>query len=147
MKLNEKDAALDFNLPDQDGKIHKLSDYKGRWLLLYFYPKDFTPGCITEACSFRDNFSKLKERMEIVGVSADDIKSHKKFVQKYNLPFTILSDDKKKTIKDYGTDGLIFARRTSFLINPEGVIEKIYEKVDPSTHVDEIFKDINQFDK
>ena len=147
MKIKENDIAPDFNLPDQDGKVHKLTDYKGRWLLLFFYPKDFTPGCTKEACSFRDNFHRLKEKLDIVGVSGDSVGSHKKFTQKYQLPFTILSDNEKKTIKNYGADGLIFAKRTSFLINPGGVIEKIYEKVDPSIHTDEIFKDINQFNK
>src|SRR4030065_2289027 len=147
MKLNVGDNALNFNLPDSDGKMHKLTDYKGRWLLLYFYPKDFTPGCTTEACNFRDNFSKLKEKLEIVGVSGDSVESHTKFSKKFSLPFTILADPKKEAIKDYGTDGLIFAKRTSFLINPEGEIEKIYEKVDPSIHSEEIIKDINQFNK
>ena len=138
MKLNVGDNALNFNLPDSDGKMHKLTDYKGRWLLLYFYPKDFTPGCTTEACNFRDNFSKLKEKLEIVGVSGDSVESHTKFSKKYSLPFTILADPKKETIKEYGTDGLIFAKRTSFLINPEGKIKKIYEKVNPSIHAQEI---------
>ena len=138
MKLNIREKAPYFELPDQEGKMHKLTDYKNRWLLLYFYPKDFTPGCTTEACSFRDNFSKLKERLEIVGVSGDSIESHTNFSKKYSLPFTILADPKKETIRDYGTDGLIFAKRTSFLINPEGEIEKIYEKVDPSIHAQEI---------
>ena len=95
MKLNVGDNALNFNLPDSDGNMHKLTDYKGCWLLLYFYPKDFTPGCTTEACNFRDNFSKLKERLEIVGVSGDSVESHTKFSKKYSLPFTILSDEKK----------------------------------------------------
>jgi peroxiredoxin Q/BCP len=144
MKLTVKDKAPDFELPDQDGKIHKLSDYKGSFLLLYFYPKDDTPGCTKEACSFRDNFPKLKEKLEIVGVSGDSVDSHKRFSDKYTLPFTILSDKDKKIIEKYGTDGSNFAKRTSFLINPEGIIEKVYEKVDPGVHAEEILRDISQ---
>ena len=143
-KLKRGDKAPDFSLPDQEEKVHTLGDYKGRWLLLYFYPKDNTPGCTKEACEFRDNFSKLSERIEIVGVSADSVKSHKGFAEKHRLPFTLLSDSQRKTIKDYGTDGVILAKRASFLINPKGNIEKIYEKVDPSTHTEEVLKDLKK---
>jgi len=143
-KLKRGDKAPDFSLPDQEEKVHTLGDYKGRWLLLYFYPKDNTPGCTKEACEFRDNFSKLSERIEIVGVSADSVKSHKGFAEKHRLPFTLLSDSQRKTIKDYGTDGVILAKRASFLINPKGNIEKIYEKVDPSTHAEEVLKDLKK---
>jgi peroxiredoxin Q/BCP len=138
VKLKKGEKAPDFKLPDQEDNIHKLSDYQGRWLLLYFYPKDNTPGCTKEACSFRDNYKKLTQKLEIVGVSGDSVNSHANFSKKYHLPFTILADPEKDVIKKYGTDGLIFAKRTSFLINPKGVIEKIYEKVNPSTHAQEI---------
>ena len=144
--LKAKDPAPDFNIPDQDGKLHALSDYKGKWLLIYFYPKDFTPGCTQEACSLRDNFSELKEKVLILGISPDSVASHKKFSKKYALPFTLLSDPDRKTIKDYGADGLIFAKRTSFLINPKGLIEKIFEKVDPSTHAKEILANFSSED-
>jgi len=141
--LKAGDKAPDFTLADQQGNLHNLADYKGGWLLIYFYPKDFTSGCTTEACSLRDNFSSLKDKLQLVGISADSVESHKSFSEKYNLPFMLLSDPKRKAIKSYGTNGLIFAKRTSFLINPKGVIEKIYEKVDPSSHAEEIIKDVS----
>lgn len=147
MKLKAGDKAPDFSLPDQEGRLHNISGYSGRWLLLYFYPRDNTPGCTKEACSFRDNYDALKEKLEIVGVSSDSVDSHKKFADKYTLPFIILSDKQQKTIKNYGTDELFFAKRTSFLINPKGKIVKIYERVDPSSHTAEILKDVNRFMK
>jgi len=148
IKLNTK--APDFNLPDQDGKLHKLSDYKGRWVLLYFYPKDNTPGCTKEACGIRDEFKNFKNlNIVVLGVSADSSESHKKFAQKYKLPFTLLSDESKKVLKKYGVwgkkkfmgkeyEGIL---RTSFLINPDGKIVKIYEKVKPDIHAKEVLKD------
>jgi len=141
--LKKGDKASDFKLADQNGKVHSLMDYKGSWLLIYFYPKDFTSGCTTEACSLRDNFSRIKDKLQLVGVSADSVESHKNFIKKYSLPFTLLSDPERKAIKSYGTNGMIFAKRTSFLINPQGVIEKIYERVDPTTHAEEILEDIS----
>ncbi len=145
MRLLVNDKAPDFELPDQNGTLHNNSRYLGNWLLLYFYPRDNTPGCTKEACSFRDKYYLLKQKLEIVGVSGDSVESHKRFSDKYKLPFTILSDKEKKTINDYGADGLIFAKRTSFLIDPDGKIVRIYEKVDPSIHAEEILKDIGQF--
>ena len=141
LKANEK--APVFTLADQRGNLHSLADYKGGWLLIYFYPKDFTSGCTKEACSFRDNFSHLKDKLHLIGISDDSVESHKNFSEKYKLPFTLLSDPERKVIKNYGTNGLIFSKRTSFLINPQGLIEKIYEKVDPTTHAVEILKDIS----
>jgi peroxiredoxin Q/BCP len=140
--LNVKDKAPDFTLPDEKEREHKLSEYSGNWVLLYFYPKDFTPGCIKEACSLRDNFEKLKDKIKIIGISADSVESHKKFSQKYTLPFMLLSDPGRNVIKLYGATGLIFAKRVSFLINPKGVIEKVYDKVNPETHADEILADM-----
>lgn len=142
MKLKEKDSAPSFKLQDQNEKIHTLADYSDKWLLLYFYPRDNTPGCIKEACNFRDNYQELKKKMLIIGISTNSIKSHIGFAEKYSLPFPILADNKKEMVKAYSVNGVVFPKRTSFLVNPNGVIEKIYEKVDPSTHTQEILKDI-----
>ncbi len=143
MKLRVGEKASDFKVVDQNGKIRSLDDYRGKWLLLYFYPKDDTPGCTKEACNFRDNLERLKDKVNVLGVSADDLESHKKFSQKYSLNFPILPDPDKKIIKEYGVAGPggVFAKRTSFLINPEGKIAKIYENVNPSKHVDEVISD------
>ena len=102
MKLKVGQKAPDFTLPDQTGKTHKLSTYKGKWVLLYFYPKDDTPGCTKEACGIRDEFPKFKKMDAVVfGVSADSVERHKKFADKYKLPFTLLSDEDKKVLKLY----------------------------------------------
>lgn len=139
--------APDFRLQDQNGDWHSLEDYKGQWLALYFYPKDDTPGCTTEACNFRDNiyaFKKIGAR--VVGVSVDDVESHKEFSTKYKIPFTILADEDKKTAKAYGVlkNYLVakFASRQSFIIDPQGRIAKHYEDVDPDTHTEEVLADI-----
>ncbi len=154
MEINK--TAPDFNLPDQDGNKHKLSDYKGQWVLVYFYPKDNTPGCTTEACALRDNFPAFKKlKTQVFGISADSEKSHKKFVDKYQLPFTLLADEDKKTAKKYGVwqEKSMFGvkymgmLRNSYLINPDGKIAKIYEKVKPSAHAEEVLKDIKQLSK
>lgn len=142
----------DFSLPDQNGKIHKLSDYKGHWVVLYFYPKDDTPGCTKEACNFRDSYRQLtKLGVQILGVSKDSVKSHKKFAEKYDLNFPILSDETKEVIKKYKAWGVkkFMGRefegilRTTYLINPQGKIEKIYEKVNPLIHSGEILEYLN----
>ncbi len=151
MTLKVKDRAPDFSLPDQGGKIHRLSDYKGEWVLLHFYPKDDTPGCTKEACSIRDNFPDFKKlKIMVLGVSVDSVKSHNKFAQKYKLPFTLLADESKLVVNKYG----VWAKkkfmgreymgtlRTSFLINPEGKIAKVYEKVKPELHAEEVLQDI-----
>lgn len=141
--LQTNTLAPDFELQDQDGKTHKLSDYKGSNVLIYFYPKDDTPGCTKEACSLRDNYEQFsKLDLQIFGISADSVESHKKFADKYHLPFTLLADTEKKVTKLYGADGLIFINRISFLINKEGEIIKTYPKVDPSTHAAEIYEDL-----
>lgn len=145
--LKKGDKAPNFNLPDENGKIHNLSEYAGEWVLVYFYPKDFTSGCTKEACLFRDNFSKLQKLIQILGISADSENSHKKFSEKYGLPFTLLSDTAKNTIKEYEANGLIFAKRVSFLINPDGVIEKVYDKVNPEIHAQQILKDLSELKK
>lgn len=153
MILQIKNRAPEINLPDQNGTIHKLSDYKGQWVLVYFYPKDDTPGCTTEACALRDNLPKFKTIDAVVlGVSADSVVSHKKFVDKFKLPFTLLADVDKKTVNDYGVwqEKSMYGKkymgiaRTSFLIDPKGKIAKIYEKVKPEVHAEEVLKDLEQ---
>jgi thioredoxin-dependent peroxiredoxin len=145
-------AAPDFSLPDQDGNVHNLKDYAGKWLVLYFYPKDDTPGCTTEACSFRDGRELIKEwgNAEVVGVSKDSVASHKKFAEKYGLNFPILSDPDHKTIEAYGSwqPKKLFGRefigtlRNTVIISPEGEIVKTYNGVDPKTHAAQIIEDL-----
>jgi peroxiredoxin Q/BCP len=145
MKLRVNDVAPDFSGVDQNGNNLSLKDFKNKWLLLYFYPKDDTFGCTKEACNFRDNIESLSKKISIVGVSADNLESHKKFSEKYSLNFPIIPDPEKKIIDDYDVLGIggITAKRTSFLINPEGKIAKIYEKVNPDIHVAEVEKDLD----
>lgn len=180
LKIGQK--APSFKLPDQDGVLRQLKDYAGQWLLIYFYPKDDTPGCTTEACSLRDNFPKFKKitspnpslerrgkregaasssgsspfkgevgrSVTILGVSIDNVKSHNKFVTKYKLPFTLLADENKEMVEKYGVwaEKSMYGRkymgtlRTSFLIDPTGKIAKIYEKVKPAEHAEEVLVDI-----
>lgn len=138
--LNTVMMAPDFSLPDQNNVMHSLSDYKGKWLIVYFYPKDQTPGCIKEACSFRDHVSEFTKRnIAIVGISKDSVVSHQKFAGKYHLPFPLLSDESAQAIKAYGAWG-----RNTYLINPRGEIAKTYERVNPLTHVSQILKDLNK---
>lgn len=139
--------APDFNLPDQYGDHHKLEDFRGNWLALYFYPRDDTPGCTTEACNFRDNIYAFKSiGVAVVGISVDDTESHKEFSDKYKLPFVILSDTDGEVTRAYGAlkDMKIvkYAKRQSFLINPEGIIVKHYEKVDPEHHTQQVLADL-----
>lgn len=133
--------APHFFASDQTGKEHQLADYAGRWVLLYFYPRDNTPGCTAEACTLRDNYSQFtKAGVTILGVSADSVASHDKFAAKFQLPFTLLADSEKKLIKAYEADGLF--KRISYLINPAGEIIKAYEKVKPTEHAAEVLKDM-----
>lgn len=150
IQLNKK--APTFSLPDQDGVIHTLEQYKGKKVLLYFYPKDNTPGCTTEACQFRDDYKSLQELgLVILGVSADSVKSHKKFADKFTLPFPLLSDESHSVCEAYGVWGpkkfmgieYIGISRSSFLIDEKGNIAKIYEKVKPKDHSGEVSKDIS----
>ena len=153
MKLIVNQPAFDFNLSDQAGDLHSLKDYRGRWVLLYFYPKDDTPGCTTEACQIRDAWSDFKKAgIVVLGVSADSMKSHQKFATKFNLPFPLLSDEDKKIIQAYGVwgkkkfmgreyEGVL---RTSFLINPQGIIAKAYESVKPDGHAHEVLADFKK---
>jgi peroxiredoxin Q/BCP len=153
MKLEIGQLAPDFNLPDQDGTMHALKSYHGQYVLVYFYPKDDTPGCTTEACSIRDNFPTFKELpIKVFGISADSVKSHKKFADKYQLPFALLADQDKQAVKAYGVwgekkfMGRIFdgIKRSSFLIDREGKLVKIYENVKPKEHVAEVLEDLKE---
>lgn len=152
MSLAVGNIAPKFSLPDQDGKIHNLTDYKNKWVLLYFYPKDNTSGCTTEACSFRDNLPKFSvEKFVVFGISTDSVASHKKFAEKYALPFTLLADKDKNVVKLYDVwkpkkflgKEYLGTMRTSFLINPDGNIAKIYENVKPEIHAQEVLQDFN----
>ena len=139
--------APSFNLQDQNGDWHKLEDYKGKWLAVYFYPKDNTPGCTTEACNFRDNIYAFKAiGAEIVGISVDDVESHKAFATEYKLPFTLLADVGGKVSDSYGVlrdyKAMKISDRQSFLVNPEGVIVKHYDEVDPEVHTAHVLEDL-----
>lgn len=149
--LKQNTKAPNFSLPDQSGKKHSLSDNQGKWTLLYFYPKDDTPGCTKEACSIRDVWSEFKKLKCVVwGVSSDSVKSHKKFADKYELPFTILSDENKEVVKLYGVWGkkkfmgreYMGIKRVSYLIDPKGLIFKIYLDVNPTKHALEVLSDL-----
>jgi peroxiredoxin Q/BCP len=141
-------AAPGFKLQDQHGDWHELADYKGQWVALYFYPKDDTPGCTTQACGFRDNiFAFRKEGAVILGISVDDVESHKAFAEKHGLPFTLLADSEKTVAREYGVlkkyAGLVeIARRDTFLIDPQGRIVRHYESVDPETNSVIVLEDI-----
>jgi peroxiredoxin Q/BCP len=136
--------APDFKLPDHMGDIHNLSQYEGQWVLLYFYPKDDTPGCTKEACALRDQALAYEENdIVVLGVSKDSELSHEKFISKYKLPFTLLSDTEKKVMRMYDTEtDTGGTKRISYLINPEGEIEKAYANIKPETHADEVLRDV-----
>jgi peroxiredoxin Q/BCP len=142
--LKEGKKIIDFSLVDQDNIEHKLSDYNDRNVLLYFYPKDDTPGCTKEACTITEVYDGFKKAgIVVLGVSTDSPASHKKFLEKYSIPFTLLSDPNRKVIKDYNADSLLFTKRISYLIK-KGIIYKSYSKVDPANHAMEILSDINK---
>ena len=145
------DKAPDFKLTADSGEAVSLKDYRGKKVVLYFYPKDMTSGCTAESCDFRDNIKKFeKNNTVVIGVSADDTKSHVKFKQKYDLPFTLLSDESKEMLSDYGVwkEKSMYGRkymgivRTTFVIDEKGKIEKIYEKVNVPGHVEEVLKQL-----
>ena len=140
-----------FSAKDQDGKTVRLSDFKGRKVVLYFYPKDDTPGCTTEACSFRDNLPEFERLgVDVLGVSPDSDASHRKFADKYGLPFTLLADPDRKIVEAYGAWGekKLYGRaymgtlRISYLIDEKGKIAAVYPKVSPKTHVDDVLRDV-----
>jgi len=145
--LKPGDPAPDFNLPDSTGKMHALSDYQGKIVALYFYPKNDTPGCTAQACSLRDGFSLLEDDgVVVLGVSYDDVESHAQFKTKHNLNFTLLSDTSKATAKAYGADGMIFAKRITYIIGPDGKILHIIDKVDTRNHAQQIRDALNRKD-
>lgn len=145
MPIKENDPAPEFKALDQHGKERSLKEFKGSWVLVYFYPKDDTPGCTKEACAFRDLSAELAKEVQIIGVSHDSVKSHQKFAEKYHLSFLLLSDPKKTIIEAYAAKGLLFTKRISYLINPQQKIQKIYLNVSPSTHAEEILEDVKKF--
>jgi len=141
--LHPQSVAPNFELLDQNGKKHTLEEYRGQPVLLYFYPKDGTPGCTKEACSLRDNFHQFENlNVKVIGLNADSVASHQKFAEKYNLPFTLLSDISKTTIKAYKANGLLITKRISYLIDKNGIIIKSLPKVDPTTHTAEMLDEI-----
>jgi thioredoxin-dependent peroxiredoxin len=141
------EAAPQFRLQDQNGKWVSLAEQKGKWVVLYFYPKDQTPGCTTEACEFRDDvFTFRKANAVILGVSVDDVDSHKAFSEKHGLPFSLLADHSKETARRYGVlisrNEVEIARRDTFLIDPSGKLVKHYEGVKPEGHSKTVLADI-----
>ncbi len=141
------ETAPEFELSDQDGQLHSLEDYRDQWVVLYFYPKDETPGCTTEACEFRDNiFAFRKLNAQIIGVSLDDVDSHAAFAENHGLPFPLLADVEGKAADAYGVKtkmfGMTVAKRQTFVIAPDGTIAKHYEKVKPAEHSQQVLADL-----
>jgi peroxiredoxin Q/BCP len=147
MPLSAGNKAPNFELLDIEGKVHQLNDYQGKTIVVYFYPKDDTPGCTKEACSFRDAYADFREAgVEVIGISPDNEKSHTKFIQKYELPFVLLSDPDHQVCEAFGVWGLkkymgreydgVF--RTTFIIGPDGVIKNVFENVKPADHSQEV---------
>ncbi len=146
------DSAPTFKLQDQNGDWHTLGDYKGKYVVLFFYPKDGTPGCTTEACNFRDNIFAFDDlNTQILGISLDDVDSHKQFSEKYSLPYPILADIEKESAVDYGVLGkfmmMTITKRESFIIGPDGLIVKHYKNVDPEKHTDEVIEELKSLQK
>ena len=147
--LKVGDTAPEINSVDQNGDEITLEQYKGRKIVLYFYPKDMTPGCTAQSCNLTENYSILKAKgYEVLGVSCDSIKRHKKFIEKYNLAFSLVSDEKQKVVKDYGVWGLkkfmgreyMGITRTTFVIDEKGIIEEVITKIDTKNHTQQILK-------
>ena len=150
--LNIGDQAPELGIQDQNGNLHKIADYQGKKIILYFYPKDMTPGCTTQSCDLRDNYESLKaDGFEVIGVSADDEKRHQKFIEKHDLPFNLLADVNKDLLNRYGVwgekkfmgkiyDGI---HRTTFIINEKGMIESIINKVKTKIHTEQIRAELN----
>ncbi|MBI4538051.1 MAG: thioredoxin-dependent thiol peroxidase [Gemmatimonadetes bacterium] len=150
MQPRARDSAPDFTLRDQNGRDQALADYRGRWVLLYFYPRDDTPGCTREACGIRDHFADFRGRgIEVLGVSTDAVETHAKFARKYELPFILLADTDRTVVNLYGVWGKKKSmgreyegtHRVSFLIDPEGRIAKVYPNVKPEAHAQAVLQD------
>ena len=153
MALQPGDPAPDFSLPDAAGNIVSLADFKGQRVMLYFYPRDNTPGCTKEACGFKDNYAALQAKEVVVlGVSTDDAKAHKKFIDKYDLPFPLLCDTEAEVSTAYESYGLkkfmgkeyMGIKRKTFIIGPDGTLEKIYPKVKPADHAAQVLQDLEE---
>jgi peroxiredoxin Q/BCP len=156
MPLKVGDPAPEFTLPDQDGRIHKLADSRGRWVLVYFYPEDDTPSCTKEACGVRDNLPAFEAlEAEVFGISPDSVADHRKFADKYGLNFTLLADPDREVLEMYEAWGekisygrtIIGTKRISYLIDPQGRIAKIYLMVDSPNHAAEVLEDIRRLEK
>ena len=148
-KIKVGSKAPNFTLSDQNSIQHQLSDYEGSWVILYFYPKDDTPGCTTQACDFRDAVKRIiASKSNVFGVSLDSVESHKRFADKNNLPFSLLSDESGEVSEAYDSlnNFMSFksAKRNTFIIDPDGKVAKIYLSVKPSTHSQMVLNDLNQ---
>ena len=148
-ELQVGQAAPSFELQDQHGKVHRLADYLGQWVILYFYPKNDTPGCTKEACEFRDDYKVLRAaNSQVLGISIDNSDSHADFAKKYQLPFPLLADIQGDTARDYqallNLGVFKLAKRHTFIIDPQGVIQVIYRKVDAKSHSDQIIDDLKK---
>jgi len=144
------DKSPNFSLQDQNNITHTLSNFEGQWVVLYFYPKDDTPGCTTQACDFRDAVKRIIASKAVVfGLSVDSVRSHKLFAEKYNLPFSLLADETREVSELYDSLSSFFkvAKRNTFIINPEGNIAKIYLSVDPKTHSEMVLSDLSSLQK
>ncbi len=151
MTISAGDVAPDFALPDDSGKVRTLSDFHGKTVLIYFYPKDDTPGCTTEACNFRDDYSAYeKAGVVILGISPDTVKSHVKFKSKFELPFPLLADDDHQVCQSYGVWGLkkfmgreyMGVLRTTFLVGPDGIVKDVFENVKPAEHSTQVLESL-----
>jgi len=151
MVLEVGQKAPEFSLVDNEGQAHRLSDYQGQTIVVYFYPKDDTPGCTKEACSFRDSYEDYRKAgVEIIGISPDSEKSHSKFKEKHDLPFVLLSDPEHQVCEAFGVWGLkkMYGReyegvfRTTFIIGPDGTIKRVFENVKPSDHSEEVLAEV-----
>lgn len=151
--LKVGDKAPEFDIKDQNGKVHKIADYQGKKIILYFYPKDLTPGCTVQSCDLRDNYESLKaDGFEVIGVSADDEAKHQKFIAKHKLPFNLLADTNREVLNKYGVwgekkfmgktyDGI---HRTTFILDENGAIESIITKVKTKIHTEQIRAELNE---
>jgi thioredoxin-dependent peroxiredoxin len=153
MAIKEGTPAPQFNLPDETGAIRNLSDFAGQTIVLYFYPKDDTPGCTTEACNFRDDYSAYEQAgVTILGVSPDSPKSHTKFKEKFNLPFSLLADEQHELCEQFGVWGpkkfmgreYMGVNRTTFVIGPDGIVKKVFENVKPAEHSVEVLDAVRE---